>query len=293
MGNVLYVNKPKNMTSFDVCFKLRKVLGTKKIGHTGTLDPNATGVMIVLYNNATKANQFLVTDSKEYITTVKLGIETDTLDIDGNIINQSSVQMPSKEELISCLNSFLGNSLQQVPITSAVKVDGKKLLEYQRQNIEVELPYREINVYSIKLLDINDDTFRFVVSVSSGTYIRALVRDILAKLNIIGTVLELERSKVDNIDISDCDSLEDILSGKYTTHDLLDVMSKRYIAVSYSPIEDIINGKRIKIDLDDDKVIIVKDNVLYAIYEKDGDEYKCLRGLLWKRLLSKIIRFQK
>ena len=137
MGNVLYVNKPKNMTSFDVCFKLRKVLGTKKIGHTGTLDPNATGVMIVLYNNATKANQFLVTDSKEYITTVKLGIETDTLDIDGNIINQSSVQMPSKEELISCLNSFLGKSLQQVPISSAVKVDGKKLLEYQRQNIDV------------------------------------------------------------------------------------------------------------------------------------------------------------
>lgn len=280
MGNVLYVNKPKNMTSFDVCFKLRKVLGTKKIGHTGTLDPNATGVMVVLYNNATKANQFLVTDCKEYKTTVKLGIMTDTLDIDGNIIKEEKTFMPSKEILIDTLTSFLGKSMQQVPKTSAIKIDGKKLLEYQRQNIEVELPMREINVYSIELLNVYEDIFEFKVKVSSGTYIRALVRDILAKLNIIGTVLELQRTSVDNIDISMCDSLEDILNGNFSEHNLIEIMSSRYRTLEYSPIEDIINGKRIILDIDDDRVIIVKDGTLYALYEKDGNEYKCLRGLL-------------
>lgn len=280
MGNVLYVNKPKNMTSFDVCFKLRKVLGTKKIGHTGTLDPNATGVMVVLYNNATKANQFLVTDCKEYKTTVKLGIMTDTLDIDGNIIKEEKTFMPSKEILIDTLTSFLGKSMQQVPKTSAIKIDGKKLLEYQRQNIEVELPMREINVYSIELLNVYEDVFEFKVKVSSGTYIRALVRDILAKLNIIGTVLELQRTSVDNIDISMCDSLEDILNGNFSEHNLIEIMSSRYKTLEYSPIEDIINGKRIKLDINDDRVLIVKDGTLYALYEKDGNEYKCLRGLL-------------
>jgi len=280
MGNVLYVNKPKGISSFDVCFKLRRVLNTKKIGHTGTLDPNATGVMIVLFNNATKANQFLVTDTKEYIACVKLGIETDTLDIDGEIINQKQCLMPSKELLIETLNSFLGTSKQVVPMTSAIKINGKKLYQYQLEGKTVELPIRDINVYTMELLDVNDECFSFKCKVSSGTYIRALARDILAKLNIIGTLIDLQRSKVDDIDITQCDSLEDILNGNYKTHDLYDVLSLRYKTVEVENEEPIINGRRIKIECSDNKVLIVKDKQALAIYEKDNDEYKCVRGLL-------------
>jgi len=210
MLKCLYINKPKGMTSFDVCFKLRKILNTKNIGHTGTLDPNASGVMVVLFDNSCKLNQFLVSETKEYIAEVLIGKETDTLDIDGNIINSKDEIMPDKDKIISVLNSFLGKSKQIVPLTSSVKIDGKKLYEYQRNNIEVDLPIKDIEVFDIELLNVDINTFTFRVLVSSGTYIRALARDILNKLNIIGTLNNLTRTKINKIDISDCDNLNDI-----------------------------------------------------------------------------------
>ena len=161
MKNVLYVNKPSGMTSFDVCYRLRKVLGTKKIGHTGTLDPLASGVMIVLFDKATKANQFLVSDNKEYIAKIKFGIETDTLDIDGNVIKESPYSLPNKEKIIEVLKSFIGPGKQVVPMTSAISVNGKRLYQYQREGKEVELPVRDINVYEIELLEMFDDGFSF------------------------------------------------------------------------------------------------------------------------------------
>ena len=153
---ILYIDKPKGLTSFDICFKLRKVLGTKKIGHTGTLDPNATGLMIILSDKDSKANQFLVSDNKEYIATCLLGIETDTLDIDGKVVNTKEEFMPDKEEIKNVLSSFLGESYQIPPMTSAIKKNGKKLYEYQREGIEVEIEPRKINIEEIELLDIND-----------------------------------------------------------------------------------------------------------------------------------------
>ncbi|MDO4940241.1 MAG: tRNA pseudouridine(55) synthase TruB [Erysipelotrichaceae bacterium] len=280
MSYALYINKPKGITSFDVCYKLRRVLNSKKIGHTGTLDPNATGVMIVLYNSSTKANQFLVSDSKEYICRVKLGIETDTLDIDGKIINKEDCKSPNKDVLVNTLNSFVGKQSQIVPITSAVKVNGKKLYEYQRNNIQVDLPCKDIEVHNIELIDMDEYSFTFKTKVSSGTYIRALARDILIKLNLIGTVEELTRTMIDDISVDECDDFNDVLEGNYHNHDLLDIMSRRYVTYDYEKINDVINGKRIKLEINADKVVIVHDNVLYAIYQKDGDMYKCLRGLL-------------
>lgn len=279
MSYALYINKPKGITSFDVCYKLRRVLNTKKIGHTGTLDPNATGVMIVLFDSSTKANQFLVTDSKEYVCKVKIGIETDTLDIDGNIIDEKECTIPSKEVITSLLSSFIGKQKQVVPMTSAVKIDGKKLYEYQREGKQIDLPIRDIEIFDIELLDLDKDSFIFKTKVSAGTYIRALVRDILKKLDIIGTVEELTRTKVDDICIEECDNLEDVIAGRYQKHDLLDIMSRRYYSCDYNPIKDIENGKRIKLNTDIEKVIIVHDNELYAVYQKDGDMYKCVRGL--------------
>ena len=249
MGNILFIDKPKGMTSFDVCYRLRKILKTKKIGHTGTLDPNATGVMIVLFDKATKANQFLTSDCKEYECRVLLGIETDTLDTDGNITQKKGYVMPAEEKIVETLNSFLGESLQEVPKTSAVSVDGKRLYQYQRENIEVELPKRNIIVYEIELLDIYEDGFSFRTKVSSGTYIRSLARDICHRMDLIGTVSELRRTKVDNVDLSMCESLEEIGKGNYHTHELLELLSSRYETVTYEPVQDILNGKRIKLEI--------------------------------------------
>ena len=279
MNNVLYVNKPRGMTSFDVCFKLRKVLNTKKIGHTGTLDPMAEGVMVVLYDNATKANQFLVSHNKKYHAHVILGVETDTLDITGNIINRCDFILPEKERIIEVLNSFKGRSLQEVPITSAVKVDGKRLYQYQRENIDVKLPIREIEVLSIELDSIYKNGFSFICEVSSGTYIRALVRDILSILDLKGCLSALKRTSLGDVKIEECDNLNDILDGKYHTHSLYEIMSRQFKTIEYPKIEDIKNGKRIKLDIDDDEVLIVEGREVVAIYKKGKDDYRCLRGL--------------
>ena len=280
MLNALFINKPSGITSFDVCFRLRKVLGTKKIGHTGTLDPLADGVMIVLFDKATKANQFLVTDNKEYIARVRLGIETDTLDIDGNVINETAYNLPDKDDLINVLDSFLGQSRQEVPLTSAISVNGKRLYQYQREGKEVELPIRDINVYEIKLLEIHEDGFSFKAKVSSGTYIRALVRDILKKLKLTGTLCSLTRTAVDNVTLDQCDALEDIEKGNYTLHDLYELLSVKYPLVDYENIDDIRNGRSIKIDNDSDRVLIVHDKEVLAVYDKNPDNsFSCSRGL--------------
>ena len=279
MNTVLYVNKPKGITSFDVCYKLRKVFNTKRIGHTGTLDPNATGVMIVLIDEATKAAQFLVSDAKEYYARVKLGIETDSLDICGNIIKKSDYQMPSQKEIENVLISFLGKSKQIVPLTSAKKINGKKLYQYKNDNQDVDLPVIDIEVFSIKLINLNEDGFDFLVSVSSGTYIRSLVRDICLKLNIVGTTLELKRTKIDQISIDDCDELTDILDGNYKHHSLLDVLKTRYKTFDINNVDDVKNGKRLNIDSNDKFVLITNNDELIAMYTKDGNQYKSARGL--------------
>ena len=279
MAEVLYVNKPSGISSFDVCFKLRKALHTKKIGHTGTLDPNATGVMIVLFDKSTKANQFLVTDRKEYETRVLLGKETDTLDIDGNVLSEYKYEVPDENTLKKALNAFKGRSVQEVPITSAVSVDGKRLYQYQKEGKEVELPKREIEVFSVELLNIYEDGFSFLSRVSSGTYIRALARDILSSLNLHGTVLSLKRTAVDDVRIEDCDELNDILEGNYHLHDLYDLLSKRYEVFEDFDERDVLNGKKLLIESDQPRLLMAKNHEALAIYEKDGDLYRSLRGL--------------
>ena len=277
---VLYIDKPKGITSFDVCFRLRKVLHTKKIGHTGTLDPNATGVMVVLFDKDTKANQFLVSAYKEYEAEVILGIQTDTLDIDGEIIETGEVRMPDRAELLRALNKYLGNSKQLPPLTSAIKIDGKKLYEYQREGVEVEIPLRDIEIKEIELLKVNENTFSFRCVVSSGTYIRSLVRDVLNDLGVIGTLKELRRTRVDAISIDDCESLDVVVAGNYKVHNLLDILSKQYQTVVLKNDLRVRQGKVLKLDNCTERVLIAANNQAIAIYEKRDDGlYHCLRGL--------------
>ena len=280
MGNVILIDKPKGITSFDVCFKLRKVFNTKKIGHTGTLDPNATGLMMILIDKATKINQFVVSLKKEYIGTVKIGIKTDSEDIDGKILLEKEELMPSKETIEKIFKTFIGKSSQIPPMTSAIKVNGKKLYEYKRNNEEIEIKPRDIEIYELELLDVNDKTFTFRALVSSGTYIRTLAQDILNKLNIIGTLADLRRIAIDDFKVEDAYTLEEINEGKYESLDSYDILSKYYYVYEVTNEFDVLNGKPLKLGLNEDKILCVKDKKALAIYKKDNDIYRCVRGLL-------------
>ena len=236
--------------------------------------------MIVLFNEATKANQFLVSENKEYIGTCLLGIETDTLDIDGNIKRQDVLKMPSKSQLEAVFKSFIGHYKQIPPMTSAIKIDGKKLYEYQREGKEIKIEPRDVEIYELELLDVNEKEFTFRCLVSSGTYIRSLLKDILDKLDLFGTLKELQRTKINDIDINDTDELEDIVDGNYHEHNLYEVLSKKYYVHNALNPMDIINGKRLKLDLNEDMILVTSNNKCLAMYKKDKDEYICLRGLL-------------
>lgn len=281
MSEIIYVDKPKGITSFDLCYKLRKVFNTKKIGHTGTLDPNATGLMVCLIDGASKTNQFLVCANKEYIATVKLGIKTDSEDIDGKILEEKKELMPSKDELVETLNTFIGKSFQIPPMASAIKVNGKKLYEYMRNNETVDIKPRPIEVFSIELLDISEDTFIISCKVTSGTYIRTLVQDVLKKLGVIGTLIDLRRTAIDSITLDEADSLEDVLNGQYHSHGIYEVLSKYYEVYIAKDPKAIKDGKPFKYDSTSEKLLCVDEKMnALAMYHKEKDVYRCVRGLL-------------
>ena len=223
MNEIIVVDKPKSWTSRDVVNKISHKFNTRRVGHLGTLDPIATGVLIVVLGEAVKLTDLIINDTKEYIATAKIGVQTDTLDITGNITKTSNF-IPSYEELKGVVKSFLGKSIQEVPLYSSVKVNGRRLYDYARAGIDVELPKREIEVFDIELLEFKDNYFTFKVTVSKGTYIRSLIRDIGSKLNICCTMSSLRRTNQAGIDISCASTLEDILNDKYkslTFNDLL------------------------------------------------------------------------
>ena len=274
---ILVVNKPKDFTSRDVVNKLTHIFHTKKIGHTGTLDPIATGVLACCIDEDTKLVEILTSDQKEYIATMKLGIETDTLDITGNTINTKEFNV-NKELIINTLNSFLGESMQEVPLYSAIKINGKKLYEYAREGIEVELPKHKINIYEIELLEYNNDLIKFRVLVSKGTYIRSLIRDIAHKLNTVGTMTDLIRTKQGDFRIEDSYTLEEIENGNYKTITREEVLS--YLEsydIDDKEYQSIKNGNLLPNKYTNDIVSLKYNNkivALYQKYEKDNNFYK-------------------
>lgn len=214
MNGIIIINKEQGLTSRDVVNKLTKILNTKKIGHTGTLDPIAKGVLVVTVGRATKLCELLTSEYKEYIATMKLGIETDTLDITGNTIKEKEYNV-NVDKIKEVLKSFLGKSIQEVPKYSAIKINGKKLYEYARNNIDIEVPKREIDIKSIDLISYKEDTITFKCTVSKGTYIRSLIRDIAYKLNTVGTMTDLIRTKQGNFAIENSNTIEDIENNNY------------------------------------------------------------------------------
>jgi len=289
MNGIIVVNKEENYTSRDIVNIVSKALKTKKVGHTGTLDPMATGVLVICVGKATKLVEILMDHDKEYIAEVCLGVNTDTLDITGNILNEEDINV-SKEDIINVLDSYIKTYDQEVPVYSAVKVKGKKLYEYARNNKEVKLPKKKVTIHDIKLIgDVvykdNKTYFKIKTRVSKGTYIRSLIRDIGKSLNTYGCMTSLIRTRVGDFSISDAISLDDIKNNNIKMMDTKLALTNYKQVTTDTKLENKIkNGSIIPNIYNEEEVLFLDQNgnllALYKKYDKNPDFLKP-----WKMLV--------
>ena len=277
MNGVLVVNKPKGYTSRDIINIISKKLNTKKVGHTGTLDPIAEGVLVVPIGRALKISELLTSEKKEYIAKVILGYETDMLDITGKEIKRN-IPNVEKDKLIEVLNSFIGKYNQEVPIYSAVKVNGRKLYEYARSNIQITPPSKIVEIYSISLLEgpiYKDNTVEFTMKceVSKGTYIRSLIRDIAYKLSTYGTMKELIRTKQGSFLLEDAFTLEDIQKDNYKLLSIKEALPNIKITkIDDKTLKQVKNGMVLdKFFEEEISLLVDKDGREIAIYKDIGN----------------------
>ena len=277
MDGVLLVHKPAGMTSHDVVNRIRKIFHTKKVGHCGTLDPEATGVLVLCIGKATKALQFLMSETKEYQATLVLGQATDTYDASGQVVDQKPFQGVFNVDNV--LQSFVGLQEQLPPMYSAIKVNGKKLYEYARNHEKVEVQPRSIVIHRIELIDQHDQFITFRVQCSKGTYIRSLCVDIGQKLGYPAHMQKLVRLASGHFRLENCFSLEDIEQGPYHMLSL----EEAFQHLEHYVVEDaqiVYHGKKIKSDIDHQVVVCNQEGQVLAVYGPDGTGYlKSIRGL--------------
>lgn len=288
MDGIVLINKEKNCTSRDVVNQVSKILKTKKIGHTGTLDPIATGVLVLCIGKATKLVEVITSYDKEYEAEVILGIKTDTKDITGKILKEEKAII-SKENIEECLKKMIGTYNQTVPIYSAVKINGKKLYEYARNNEEIKLPKRKVTIKELKLIsDITYEKektkFKIKCHVSKGTYIRSLIEDIATNLNTIGTMENLKRTKQGNFQITSANTIQDIENNKFKIYSIEEILEKFYkIEMTDDLYFKIKNGSIIKNNYNHDIVAFTKNDKVIAIYKEYSKDKTLLKP--WKMFL--------
>ena len=279
MDGIIVINKDVGPTSRDIVNVISKKFNTKKIGHTGTLDPGASGVLVICVGKALKVAELFLNDDKEYIAGVTLGMEYDTIDLYGKLLREEFVNIP-KEEIVRVVNSFKGIYNQEVPLYSAVKVNGRKLYEYARSGQEIELPAKDVNIKEIEIIDqikYNDGKIYFKIRcvVSKGTYIRSLVKDIGKRLGTIAVMNSLVRTRHGIFKISDSYSVEDVINDKYMLLNITDVFPNiKKIKVNDDVAFRIRNGVIFDNLFEDNMAFIVDryDNLI-ALYK--NDEGKC------------------
>jgi len=293
MDGLLIVNKVAGYTSHDIVNKVRKIFKTRQVGHTGTLDPMASGVLVICLNQATKLVPYLESATKTYCCEMMIGLETDTFDISGNITEEDDTLI-TEEIIDKTLLTFLGSSKQVPPIYSAIKINGKKLYEYARKNEEISIPPRDIFIYEIKRTSeiynkLNHQCFTFEVTVSKGTYIRSICHDFGEKINIPCTMSGLNRTRCGKFTISDAFSIEEIENGNYQIISMLDSLSEYPQVNDDDCVKKAENGMKISpykiqalLSEFPSKFVISKDDLLIAIYEYDetSNTYKASR--VWK-----------
>ena len=288
MNGVIAINKEKGYTSRDIVNIVGKVYHTKKVGHTGTLDPMATGVLVVCVGKATKLVSLLTATEKEYVADVLLGVETDSLDTDGNVLREENVDC-DRTRIDQVLKSMKKTYLQEVPKYSAVKVKGKKLYEYARSNQEVKLPKKEVTIYDLeRISDVfyENGKIRFQIrcKVSKGTYIRSLIRDIAHELGTIGVMSGLCRTKQGEFELKDCVSLEQ-LKEQPTIQPIAHVLSiYPQKVVDGKEEEMILNGRKLSNRYNEKTIVFLnKDHRVLGIYQFDEEEQMMVP---WKMILE-------
>ena len=275
MDGILLINKEKNMTSHDVVHQLRKILQMKKIGHTGTLDPQATGVLVILLGKACKALPFLENTDKEYIASIALGKRTISDDIWGEVLEEKDVK--PIDDFPALCQAMIGKQMQLPPMISSIKVNGKKLYEYARNHEQIEVKKRPIEIYEMEVLE--EATFTFRCLCSSGTYVRSICRDLAVASGNLGCMSSLVRTKAGGFTLSQCVKLEDVAAGHFTLIPLMQALS-HFPQLAVTDPKDVLNGKHLRFDLPYDEVLLTHNNEALAIYRRHhGNVFACVRGL--------------
>ncbi len=276
MKGIVIMDKPLGVTSFKALGIIKRAYNTKRVGHTGTLDPDATGVLPILVGNATRANELIVSLDKEYITTIQLGIKTDTQDISGKVLEEREVKTTIDEIKKAC-EHFTGTIDQIPPMYSAISVDGVRLHTLARQGIEIERESRKITVYEIEILDFSLPFLTLRVKCSKGTYIRTLADDLGTFLGTLGTVKTLRRTKTGIFDLSMAHSIEEIAENPEGCLMPLDICFKEYDSVHLDEAKSkmVKNGVPIYFNSHKGKTVRVYDNLgdfiaLSRVEEIDG-----------------------
>lgn len=268
MDGIINIYKPMGMTSHDAVNKVRRIAGTKKVGHTGTLDPDAEGVLPICINRGTKVADMLTLSDKRYTATFKLGVTTDTLDISGTVLEERPVNV-TQQQITEAVKSFEGVIEQIPPMYSAIKIGGRKLCDLARKGIEVERKPRTVEIYQIKILDVKDEYFTIDVKCSKGTYIRTLGSDIGEKLGCGAVMTKLVRTQSSIFKIDDSVKLEDLTSDNYGSYVILadELFDCEKITVKGDVLSKVLNGNAIKYD--------GVDGAEYKVYDEDG-RFLCL-----------------
>ena len=270
MDGIIIINKPKNCTSHDIVRKAKKVFN-EKVGHTGTLDPNATGVLPLLVGKGTQIAKYIINHDKIYEAVLKLGEKTDTADIEGSILETKKVPEESlkTEKVKQVLNSFIGKQEQTPPIYSAIKVRGKKLYEYARKGENVEIKPRQIEIYNMELIeiDVQNKTIKFKVECSKGTYIRTLCENIAEKLDTVGYMKDLNRTTVGEFSIDDSIKIEELENGEYNNFSTIEEYFKNYenINLNEKKLQLFLNGVQLTLNFEDGIYKIYYDNKFIGI----------------------------
>ena len=285
MNGFLFIDKPKDWTSRDVCNRLQHLFHEKKVGHTGTLDPFATGLLIVCFGNATKTIPLLEDADKEYLAELTLGTKTATGDLTGEVIETQKIGDISISQIKAVLVSLIGEMDQIPPMTSAVHVNGRKLYTYHYQGQEIERKPRKITIKSCELLSFSQNTIIFKCRVSKGTYLRTLGETIAEKLKTVGYLSNLRRLKIADFDVLDSSTLENVKLESLLS--LTDVLTRYvpFIIVDDRQAQKVKNGMEITIENilpKYDKIMVMneKRECLAIYYRLSGSLFKCQRGLV-------------
>ena len=273
MHGVIVIDKPKGYTSRDIVNVISKHLHTKKVGHTGTLDPLATGVLVLCVGDYTKFVQILTDHDKEYFATIEFGSETDTLDITGEVL-QKNDRIPTKEDLLEALQGFIGVQEQEVPIYSAKKVNGKKLYEYARNHEFVDLPKQQIEISELELISFEENIAVIRAVVSKGTYIRSFIRDLSHQLGVYGVMKELRRTRLGNYNLSSSITVEQIEQGDIMLQDFTSFLCYDIREINENDLHIVAHRNELYLESTKEFVLIRYQKQDLAIYQKHKDRYK-------------------